>query len=202
MKKLSKKEWVEISIDKLVKADWNYKKEDSETADKLIANIKRNGQVENILIRELPTGFYEVVNGNHRLDAFKKLELETCVCYNMGKITDAHARRIAIETNETGFERDNKIMAEVLKEITDDEQGEFTLDELVETMPFDAEDIEGFAALADFKFDEGKEIDIDKLNDDMKLVFVYPEEKYNKIVEALSKVSDDQNEALLKILDV
>jgi hypothetical protein len=56
--------------DILIKADWNYKEEDEFISDKLVNNMKRNGQIENIHVRKLNTGFYEVINGNHRLDAY------------------------------------------------------------------------------------------------------------------------------------
>ena len=70
-KKGYKMGFIEIPTDKLVKADWNYKTEDQEKQEKLKENIKRNGQIENIIIRELETGFFEVVNGNHRLSVLK-----------------------------------------------------------------------------------------------------------------------------------
>ncbi|GAB1371190.1 hypothetical protein MASR1M45_12520 [Candidatus Kapaibacterium sp.] len=53
----------------LIKASWNYKEEDEFTTNKLVNNMKKNGQIENIHVRKLQTGYYEVVNGNHRLDA-------------------------------------------------------------------------------------------------------------------------------------
>ena len=98
-----KKGWTDIQISKLVKANWNYKEENEKQTDKLLNNFKRNGQIENILIRELDTGFYEVVNGNHRLDVMKILKLKKAHAYNFGKISLAEAQRIAIETNETKF---------------------------------------------------------------------------------------------------
>ena len=65
-----------IDISKCVKASWNYKEDNQELLDKLIENIKRIGQVENIQVRLLETGFYEVINGNHRLDALIALEAD------------------------------------------------------------------------------------------------------------------------------
>jgi len=79
------KNYIEIPIDQLIKADWNYKKEHETTKEKLKENIKRNGQIENIIVRRLDSGFYEVVNGNHRFDAIKDLEIETAICYDLGK---------------------------------------------------------------------------------------------------------------------
>src|SRR3972149_2059713 len=63
-----------MPIEILVKADWNYKADDEEKSNKLTNNIKRIGQVENIQVRELDTGYYEVINGNHRLDCLQKID--------------------------------------------------------------------------------------------------------------------------------
>lgn len=124
--------FIEIEISRLVKADWNYKEDDEFKKQKLIENIKRNGQLENIIIRELDTGFYEVVNGNHRVDAFIELNYTHIVAYNCGKISLAHAQRIAIETNETRFASNTEKLAKLIEEI----KLEFSEDELKLTLPF------------------------------------------------------------------
>lgn len=147
---IKSKKWTEMSIEKLVTAAWNYKKDDPAKAEKLKANIKRNGQVENILVRLLPTGFYEVVNGNHRLMVFQELGLKNIVVFNLGKISDAQARRVAVETNETKFETDNVRLAEVFKEMIDEE---FTIEDLTESMPFELDEIQDMQKLLDFDWD-------------------------------------------------
>lgn len=140
-----------LPVEKLVKASWNYKTDDPVLLEKLKANIKRNGQVENIIVRKLDTGFYEVVNGNHRFSALVDLEITEAVVFDLGKISDAQARRIAVETNETKFETDNIKLAEVIKEITE----EFVdLDALSETMPYTPEDIDNFNRLLTFDWDQ------------------------------------------------
>lgn len=126
------KGFCEIPIDKLVKAGWNYKENNQELAEKLSNNIKRNGQIENIIVRELETGFYEVVNGNHRLDVLKELGFETVYSFNLGDISEAQAKRIAVETNETKFESSEKLLKGIMKEINN----EFDIDDLLLTMPF------------------------------------------------------------------
>lgn len=120
-----------IQIDRLVKAGWNYKTNNEELAEKLANNIKRNGQIENIIIRELQTGFYEVVNGNHRLDVLKSIGYSDVYCYNLGFITENQAKRIAIETNETKFSTDKGLLDDILKEL----QTDFDIDDLISTMP-------------------------------------------------------------------
>ena len=132
------KNWIDINIEKLVPADWNYKKDDSKLSEKLKNNIKRNGQIENIIVRELDTGFFEVVNGNHRLSVFKELGLVEAKCYNLGKISLSQAQRIAIETNETRFQTDEFKLDELLKELLTGNE----INELLETIPFDKDYLE------------------------------------------------------------
>lgn len=164
--------WNDVDLSLLVKADWNYKTEDAEKSEKLKNNIKRNGQVENLLIRELPTGFYEVVNGNHRLDVMKELGLETAHVYNFGKMSDQQARRLAIETNETRFNSDHIKLAELVKEIST----EFGIDDLVQTMPYTEQEIGDMEKLLDFDFSQFKNNspDLDPL--DLKLTITYAAE--------------------------
>jgi len=157
--------YIAIPVDELVKANWNYKEEDEDLLAKLMENIKRNGQIENIIVRELETGFYEVVNGNHRYDALCSLGAEKAVCYNLGKISDAQARRIAVETNETRFDTDSVKLAEVLKEISE----EFDLSELAETMPFDEDEIQHHINLLDFDWDSFNTGDKDDIEDGEEL---------------------------------
>ena len=159
-KKKYKLGFIEVPIDKLVKADWNYKTEDDKKQEKLKENIKRNGQIENILIRELDTGYYEVVNGNHRLSVLKELKFKKVYTYNLGKINQSQAIRIAIETNETKFETDTIELAERIKEISN------VFDDLDLTLPYTEQELENFKTLSDFNWEDfegdGKGEDFDK----------------------------------------
>lgn len=138
--------FVTIPINQLIEADWNYKNDDPEKEIKLLENIKRNGQLENIIVRELETGFYEVVNGNHRLRVFNQLQYDSIFCFNLGVISVAAAERIAIETNETKFQTDTVRMAQVLNEIIQ----EYGIEDVEATMPFNHAELEAFQKLLDF----------------------------------------------------
>lgn len=145
----SNSKWQMMSVDKLVPAAWNYKKENDFIQSRLTNNIKRNGQVENIIVRELETGFFEVVNGNHRLTSFKDLGLNEVMVFNLGSVSSAEAIRLAAETNETRFQSDTMLLAERLKEIST----EFPKDTLLETLPFTAVEYDGYMALLDKNWD-------------------------------------------------
>ena len=152
--KIKSTQWVELPVNKLVKAPWNYKKEDVTLTQKLAANVRLNGQVENLRVRDMEDGNYEVVNGNHRLEVFNILKWKTCICFNFGKITDAKAQRIAIETNETKFESDTAQLAELIKDMALVPNAEFDIDDLLATMPYDEKTLRGFGELVDFDWDK------------------------------------------------
>jgi hypothetical protein len=178
----------EIKITNLVKADWNYKKNDEHKKEKLKENIKRNGQIENIIIRPLDTGFYEVVNGNHRFEALKELGMETAICYDLGNISQRAAMRIAIETNETKFDTDQVSLAELIKEIVE----EFPIDELELTMPYSDQDLENYIKLTEFdwsQFDKDK-VDIDYKNGQFIVSFIADD--LNKINSFLQEKGIDR----------
>lgn len=124
-----------IPIELLVPAEWNYKKDDEFMSEKLLNNIKRNGQIVTCQVRKLPTGFYEVVDGNHRLIALKKLGYEYVIVYDHGEISLSQAQRLAIETNETKFEADPIKLGNLFKDLALD----FPVFDLFETLPFTEE---------------------------------------------------------------
>lgn len=124
-----------VSIEKLIKAKWNYKEDNDAIMQKLIENIKRNGQIENIIIREIDNGLFEIVNGNHRLDALSVLNIDMVHCYNLGKISETQAKRIAIETNETRFMSNDIFLENIIKELLND----IDMEDLKLTIPIDIE---------------------------------------------------------------
>lgn len=140
---------VSLPLSHLMKAPWNYKTTNEVKQEKLKANIKRNGQIENLIVRDLGDGVFEVVNGNHRLDALRDLGITSAVCYNLGAISEAMAMRIAVETNETRFKSNNIKMAELLKELLT----EFDADELSETIPISQERINEMVSSLSFNPD-------------------------------------------------
>lgn len=139
-----------IPIDKLIVEGWNYKKEDEKLQKKLEENIKRNGQIENIIVRELEDGTYGIVNGHHRFSALQTIGSKEVMVFNLGKISLNAAKRIAVETNETKFESDNVALAELLKGIQED----FEIEDLSETMPFTDDELKNFSDMLEFDWED------------------------------------------------
>lgn len=137
--------WVDIPLEKLLLAPWNYKTEDEELARKLREGLSRNGQIETLLVRALPGGMlFEVVNGNHRLPVMVGLGFETAHCYNVGTISDDRAVRLAVELNETRFASDPLTLAVRLSEL----DVTFGREDLLTTLPFTDLQLDTYLAMA------------------------------------------------------
>lgn len=145
--------YIELPLESLVEANWNYKVDNPDLIETLANNLERNGQLENIIVRELEDKNYEVVNGNHRLKALSHLNIGKVVCYNLGKVNDLIAKRVAIETNETKFQADNIKLAELIKEQTES----FDINDLESTLPYSLQELEDFANSVDMDWDLFKE---------------------------------------------
>ena len=176
-----------VPIELLIKADWNYKEENVAMSAKLRENLKRNGQIENIHVRLLPTGYYEVVNGNHRYDELLALGKTTVLAYDHGKCSKEEAVRKCLETNETFFEKDDIKLATLIKELT----GSYSLDDLVGTMPYNEEEINNYAKLSEFNWEQfgRKEGDFEEPKPDgtKRLIIEYSSDAVG-IVEEVGKL--------------
>lgn len=194
---VNKKQFKMIPLKQLWKAQWNYKEDNAQQLSRLVKNMERNNQVENIQVREVESEdgktFFEVVNGNHRLDAMTTLGFKSAMCYNHGIISDSEAKRIAIETNETRFQNDGTKMSELIAEISKD----FSMDDLSETLPFTPEEIEGHIQLLEYSFDDintdGEEGEFNpNAPDNLKTILVkVPEETFNLWKQWKERMNDE-----------
>jgi hypothetical protein len=148
--------YVSIPVHRIVKAPWNYKEEDDARAEQLRAKIEREGAIVNLVVRLLPNQtaddggpLFEAVDGNHRIEAYLKAGREEAVCYNKGEITEAHAKRIAVEINEGDFDADPLDLAETLNDIEE----EFGREDWMQTSPFTEQEMDNFDDMLDFDWD-------------------------------------------------
>ncbi len=128
--------FIELEVSRLVEAPWNYKQDNPEKYEKLKQNIARNGFLENIIVRELENGKFEVVNGNHRLKALKDLGITKVMTYNLGKVPEKVAKNIAIETNETKFGIDRLKFETLISDLLQS----FNYDQLANDLPVDIDE--------------------------------------------------------------
>jgi ParB-like chromosome segregation protein Spo0J len=126
-----------IPLANLVKASWNYKVNDEKMALKLMANMRRNGQVESLVVRQISPDRWEIINGNHRYDALAALGSENALCYDVGEVSRQDAIRLAIELNETRFESDQVKLGRMVTDILQS----FESNDALATLPFDGKQI-------------------------------------------------------------
>ncbi len=89
-----------LSLDRLRAAPWNPNTMDDELLAKLRRSVERHGVVENLVVRPLGGGNYEVLSGNQRLSVYRSLELRRVPCVIV-ELNDGRARLLAQTLNRT-----------------------------------------------------------------------------------------------------
>mgnify|MGYP003133084950 CR=1 FL=1 len=178
---------VEMDIKDLIKADWNYKSEGTkEQIDKLKKSIKEDKSVGVLAVREIDDKF-EVIDGNHRLEAIRQLKWKKVPCENFGEITKGKAITIARRRNHKWFDDDLNAYAKIF---TEDVLEEYTLDELIEFMPDTMEDMENLVNINQFDWEEAEDVS-EYEEDDLKTIkVVVPDTTYEMWLQWKKKVKD------------
>jgi hypothetical protein len=133
-----------IAVERLVPAPWNYKKPGQpEEVKRLAASIQADASAGVLAVRELEDGCFEVIDGNHRLEAIRFLGWKEATCENFGSIDKARAVTIARRRNHQWFEDEMDKLAALYR---DDVLPALDADLLDEIMP---EGVRGMRALAE-----------------------------------------------------
>lgn len=143
--------WEIVKVEDLNKNQFNYKGQNPEMSRKLRNNLEKIGLVENLIVRQLNNGSFEIVNGEHRYDELLNLNKKHAVVYNLGKVSEKEAIRICIETNETNFDTDQYRLGQLLDNI--EQAGNETFAELEEYMPFSEEEMQNFQEIYNTELD-------------------------------------------------
>jgi len=180
---------VEIPVDRLRKAPWNYKDDDEFKASQLAANLQRNGQLLNLIVRHTPDGLFEVIDGNHRLDAVLLNKWASVICYDLGEISERQAKRIAIEINETRFPTNLIGIAKVIEDL----KAEFSLEDMLSTFPYKREELEAFGEMVRFDWNSPEHRFPNETKDmpdgvQVKLDFLLTEAQAKVINDALVRI--------------
>lgn len=127
---------IEVELSELELAPWNYKEEDAVIALKLQNSMEKNGYATKITIaqrsEEPKSKKYEVIDGNHRLMAFREMKVKKVNAVFVGRKKKTERQRMGLEMNELQFPTDTIRLAENLKDLTAD----FAIEDLVLTLPY------------------------------------------------------------------
>ena len=161
-----------MNIDNLVKAGWNYKTDGTEEQiNKLIKSIKYDDSAGVIAVRKL-NDKYEVIDGNHRLEALQRIGWQQIQVENFGDISKAKAIIIARRRNHVWFDDDLKAFSDLIK---NDVLPEIDTDTLKEILPDTPDEIDNLVNFGNFDWEEPTEKE-PKDNDGKKTIVVKVDE--------------------------
>ena len=161
-----------MNIDNLVKAEWNYKTDGTEEQiNKLIKSIKYDDSAGILAVRKL-NDKYEVIDGNHRLEALKRIGWQQIQVENFGDIPKSKAIIIARRRNHVWFDDDLKAFSDLIK---NDVLPEIDTDTLKDILPDTPDEIDNLVNFGNFDWEEPIEKE-PKDNDGKKTIVVKVDE--------------------------
>ena len=105
---------IELPVGQLVEAPWNPNSMDGAMAGRLRRSIEKFGLVENLVVRRLIDGQYEVIGGNHRLWLLRQMGFSNAPCVVL-ELDDAEARLLAQALNRIEGVDDLGLRAELVR---------------------------------------------------------------------------------------
>ena len=140
-----------MNIDNLVKAEWNYKTDGTEEQiNKLIKSIKYDDSAGILAVRKL-NDKYEVIDGNHRLEALKRIGWQQIQVENFGDIPKSKAIIIARRRNHVWFDDDLKAFSDLIK---NDVLPDIDTDTLKDILPDTPDEIDNLVNFGNFDWEE------------------------------------------------
>jgi hypothetical protein len=188
---------VEVDIDLCIPAEWNYKKEGTEEEyEKLIKSITKDGSVGVLAAREVEEDgktLFEIMDGNHRLEAANRMGWKKLPIENFGQISKADAITIARRRNHNWFEDDRLALMHLMNE---EVLTEITVQELAEYMPESVEELEAYKNIAEFDWTPPEEKELsDKTEEGFKSIHIkMPEETYNLWLKWMDRLKENIGE--------
>lgn len=145
---------IKVSVNDCQKADWNYKTDGTEEdIAKLTASIEKDRSAGILAVREviLETGkkVYEIIDGNHRFEAVKRMGWQTLLVENFGEISIGEAGTIARRRNHNWFQDD---VLKLQKLYNDHIFKQYTAEQLTSFMPDSAQFLDSMKTFADINW--------------------------------------------------
>lgn len=140
---------------KLQRNPWNANRVGQDNMAKLRKSIADRGFVTAVVIRELPSGDLEILGGQHRVEVAIDMGLKEVPFLNVGRISDAEAKKITLVDNSRYGTDDTISLAKIYEEIG------LSSAELAAFLPYTETDFDTVARAVDIDLD-----DIDIMVDD------------------------------------
>jgi hypothetical protein len=142
MIKFDIKKVIAVKIDKVKPNTWNPKGRDTEDFKKIVKGIQLKGQRMPIVVRE-KEGYYEILDGEQRWTACKKLGFKEVLIYNEGQVSDKEAKELTIwYQQQVPF--DDAKLADLVKDLSQYDGLE---------LPFSDTEMDDLLNMASFSFD-------------------------------------------------
>jgi len=145
-----------IPVDLLRPAPWNYKETGNrQTLTKLCRSIRKDESAGVLAVREIDGDSpgelaFEVIDGNHRLEAILELGWDMAWCENFGRISQPDAVLISRRRNLQWYADNKEKYSDLLNSVV---IPEYSIAEIEEIMPQTAQEIEEDLAFTDILAD-------------------------------------------------
>ncbi len=123
---------IDLRLERLQDAPWNPNRMDDVMLKRLIESLTRFGMVQNLVVRPLGKGSYEVLSGNQRLTVLRILGFAEVPCVVV-ELDAARARLLAQALNRIQGEDDLGLRAELIRQVLEALPQEDVLSLLPET---------------------------------------------------------------------
>lgn len=136
-----------VSPEKLKPNPWNTNVVSPENERRIEESIKRLGFFRPVIVRELQDGTLQILGGQHRWEAAKRLGLKGVPIFNLKRISDQKAQEIGLADNGRYGEDDPAALSALLK-------GLGTAEELSTFLPYTDIDLTNIFAASSIDIDQ------------------------------------------------
>lgn len=99
---------------------WNSNSVGPEAMERLVASLKRHGFVKPVIVRTREDGVFEILGGQHRVEAAITMGFEEVPVLDLGEVDDIRAKEIGLIDNARYGSDDAEALARILQEIGKD----------------------------------------------------------------------------------
>lgn len=123
-----------VAISLLVPNSWNPNEETDFMQEKLSNSLERFGQVAEVLVRRLPSGDFEIIDGEHRWRQMAKAGATEILVNVLEDVTDDEAKMLTMVANELHGNRNPVRLAKILRDL----EKESDWKEILALMPYNS----------------------------------------------------------------